>query len=549
MASTITLELFEVLPFSIQYELACGEDTSMIGLSTSLTRADLDRELEIIQRIPDAVATHEPARQIRFDLNRFSLFHRLPTEVISAIFHLVVQSNMQQSWPAKHAVRISSVSQLWREIATEMCATLWTRLDALPASLLDLFLSRSKSVPLTVVYENSVARRILPHIHRWRVCRVDPHSPPDTFPQELSAPAPQLEVLRLSVAPRDDLGYSNLFGGVTPRLREVYVDLNYVPMSCPIFQGLTKLHLYCITYREPNSIDQLLGILELCPLMESISLTHLTFWTLPIAPMPGPLITLRHLQNLDLEESGGRGRQWARSHFLPRIIVPASCTLDIIAGVRWSDDLRHLLPQRSDFLPSLPDIQSVRVLHVSCCGERSSHMYGKASDRIVFALSLERFDEPNANGSHNAFPRMISSIGRALPLPLLAEVALSQDRPCDSDPTSALESFFRIHANLKIVRLRGHWPWSSILDLFVPTPTRQLCPLLQDLYLAPATPLDGRVLLEVVRSRTTPETDSPHPRGVATLQHLFFHPNRKRPSPSVLATLRTHVTVGFEPPY
>ncbi|KDQ09431.1 hypothetical protein BOTBODRAFT_191064 [Botryobasidium botryosum FD-172 SS1] len=548
MASTITPKLLENLLSSFRYELACGGDTHTAGSSASLARTDLDRELEVIQRTPDSVAAHELARQIRSRLNQFSLLHRLPTELISTIFHFVVESDTLEGWPAKHAVRISSVSRLWREIATETCATLWTRLDPLPSRLLDLFLSRSGTAPLAIAYEGSYSRNMLPYIHRWGICRVQLYTSEEPPLQELSVPAPQLEVLRFDVGPRESISYLNLFCGVTPRLREIYIDFSHIPMSCPIFRGLTGLHLYCIAYREPNPIDQLLGILELCPLMKSISFTCLVFPTLPIAPMPGPLITLRYLQNLDLEEGRGQSRQWARTHFLPRIIVPNSCTLDIGASVRWGDDLRHLLPQRSDFLPNLSDIQPVRVLDVSCWGERSSCVRGKTfvSDRVAFVLSLERFGEPDGNDDRNAFPRTISSIGRALPLPLLEEVALSQSRPCDSDPTSALKSFFRIYPSLRIVRLRGHWPWSSILDLFVVTPTRQLCPLLQDLWLAPDEPLDGKVLLEVVKSRTAPEVDSPHLCGVAPLQHVYFDPNHERPSSSVRAALRTYVTASFK---
>ncbi|KDQ09433.1 hypothetical protein BOTBODRAFT_37013 [Botryobasidium botryosum FD-172 SS1] len=150
-----------------------------------------------------------------------------------------------------------------------------------------------------------------------------------------------------------------------------------------------------------------------------------------------------------------------------------------------------------------------------------------------------------------AFSRTISSIGRALSLPLLEEVNLAQDEfyYCRSNPTPALESFFRTYPTIKTVKLCGHWAWGSILGLFVATPTRQLCPLLQDLWLAPAKPLNESVLLEVVKSRTTPEVDSPHLRGVVPLQRLFFGPNDERLSLSVLATLRTHVAVDFKYPH
>ncbi|KDQ09424.1 hypothetical protein BOTBODRAFT_37003, partial [Botryobasidium botryosum FD-172 SS1] len=255
MARTmISPELLEAFLLRFRYQLARGEDTRP-GSPVNPTRADLDHELEVIR--------HELARQIRSHLNQHSLFYRLPIEVVSVIFHLVVHDGtLQDAEPAKEAIKISSISRLWREIATEMCPTLWTKLDALPTPLLDLFLSRSRSAPLEILFTPSAVgrtveileflERVVPHIHRWRVCRIVYDTSPGEqdvlkLLQEASAPAPQLEVLQLNFMVMYDptiipLEFLDPFCGITPRLRTIDCDF-YVPMSSPIFRGLTNLHL------------------------------------------------------------------------------------------------------------------------------------------------------------------------------------------------------------------------------------------------------------------------------------------------------------------
>ncbi|KDQ12869.1 hypothetical protein BOTBODRAFT_188882 [Botryobasidium botryosum FD-172 SS1] len=567
MATTLTIapEILEAFLSSFRYQLPRGEGVHTAS-STTPTRVDLDRELGGILRTPDAIAAHELARQIRSHLNRISLFHRLPTEVVSIIFHLAVHNDqLRQYEPAKLAIRISSVSQLWREIATQMCSTLWTKLDALPAPLLDLFLSRSGSAPLEIVFTTWTApstvsalhffERIVPYIHRWRDCRIfyDVSKNRDVLSllQEASAPAPQLEVLRLHFVAMHGppLEWPDPFRGITPRLCTLDCDF-YIPLSSPIFRGLTKLHLSCIEYPEPDPIHHLLGILGLCLLLESISFVDLIFLATPIAHASDLSITLRYLQKLYIFQE--LGAQWVQSHFLPRIIVPASCILKITANVRHDDELRHLIPQRSNFLPSLPDIQSVRTLHIYYPRvDYNISVRGKmtAGDQNAFALTFLYPTEPNNPGDLDGCARIISSFRTSLPLPLLEQVAFSRGQRNDSDPIPSLESFFRAHPTLKTIALDGYWPWDRVLELFVAAPIRELCPLLQAMYLAPAQGLDEKMLLEAVKSRTAPAVDSSHLRGVTALQHLFFDPRcdyYEHPSASALSTLQNHVTVDFK---
>ncbi|KDQ09425.1 hypothetical protein BOTBODRAFT_37004 [Botryobasidium botryosum FD-172 SS1] len=582
MAPTITLELLVTFLSSFLSQLACGEDTQT---SASFTLMDMVRELEVIRWTPDTAATHELARQIRSHLNRHSLFHRLPTEVICTIFHFAVENvpvprdieahepsddlavnNVPRDGPAKHAVRISSVSRLWREIATQKCATLWTHLDTLPIPLLDLFLSRSRSAPLEVVFDASTAcgvvdtlhffELVVPHIHRWRACCVlyegwrEGGDECEFFSllEPALAAAAQLEILQLSEI---ELKQPDTFplklletsSGIAPHPRMIDLDVG-IPMNFPVYRGLTKLRLAWFDYDEPDGVHQLLCALGLCPLLESITLERLAFSAIPTARVSNPVITLPHLQELLIEEDGDT--RWAQLHFLPCITIPVSCILKIDAH---GDDLSHLLPRRSNFLPNMPDIQSVRVSYMGCSWDRRRpYVQGKmlAVNQDTFRFNLECDSDLHNAGNRDIFPRIILSIGRMLPLPLLEEVVLSRGELRDSDPTPALRSFLRLHPTIKIVALNGYWPWSSILELFIVTRTRQLCPLLQDLCLGPFQGLDESVLLAVVKSRTASVVGSRHLRGVTPLLRLFLDPRRERLSTSALSTLTTHVTVGFK---
>ncbi|KDQ09434.1 hypothetical protein BOTBODRAFT_526562 [Botryobasidium botryosum FD-172 SS1] len=426
--TSVTPEQLDNLPSSFRYELARTEgDIHTTGPFASLIRPDLDRELEAIQRAPDAVAAHELARQIRSHLNQLSFVYRLPTEIISAIFHLVVQTDMRRSWPVRHATRISIVSRLWRDIATQSCATLWTKISwpVLPISLLELCLSRSRSAPLDIVLHSAIVRRkadilrflelVVPHIHRWRDFRVIYYDSRVqdilSFLQEASAPAPLLEVLQFNFGPMYDpprvpLQFLQPFCGITPRLRTINSNV-YIPMSSPVYRGLTELHLYYINYPEPDPIRRLLGILELCPLLKSLCITELVLLaTIPTDHVSDPIILLRHLQKLYIAEEWDA--RWMLSHFLPRIAIPTSCRLDIAANARWGDHLYRLIPQRSNFLLNLPDLQSVRALHMHCPWSRdNTSVCGKilTDDPDAFKFTVVYPDEPHgAAGGRDHLP-------------------------------------------------------------------------------------------------------------------------------------------------
>ncbi|KDQ09541.1 hypothetical protein BOTBODRAFT_36946 [Botryobasidium botryosum FD-172 SS1] len=538
--------------FSFRFQLARGEGTP----PASPTRADLDRELEAIRRTPDAIATHELARQMRSHLNRLSLFHRLPTEMISAIF-CFAQSCAR---PDEQVVRIASVSRLWREIATQMCSTLWATLDTLPIPLISIFLSRSEPAPLEIIFDTSTTptrvdileffELVVPHIHRWRVCRIVHNKLEENKQDVLSllqqtAAAPHLEVLQLNfldgtqphVIPFE---LSHPFSGIAPRLHTINCDI-HISLSSQILRGLAKLHLSKIVYTEPT---ELLRALELCPLLESISFLWLQFRSIPIARAPDPVIALRHLQVLHIEELWQA--QWVRLRLLPCIIVPASCNLCIKAHVRSNGDLRHLLPRRSNFLPNLPDIQSVRMLHISCdadvCILRVCGYIFEARDAEAFSFTMIWGDVPH----DNVFPRVLSSIVREFPLPLIEEVYFWwMGGHHDSDLLASVESFLRVHPTLKNITFAGCWPWDRILEILVVTPTRHLCPLLEELSLicnSPNWDAGERALLELVKSRTAPMPG--HLASMVPLQRLFFGSPCARPSASTLLKLQTYVTAG-----
>ncbi|KDQ20501.1 hypothetical protein BOTBODRAFT_183279 [Botryobasidium botryosum FD-172 SS1] len=83
-----------------------------------------------------------------------------------------------------------------------------------------------------------------------------------------------------------------------------------------------------------------------------------------------------------------------------------------------------------------------------------------------------------------------------------------------------LTEFLRIHPTIRSVKLAGSA--HTFMGLFIITPTRQLCPLLEDLHIGPCPSFDKAVLLEVVASRAG-LMEASSSQDIIPLEDVFLH--------------------------
>ncbi|GBE85840.1 hypothetical protein SCP_0803620 [Sparassis crispa] len=127
------------------------------------------------------------------------------------------------------------------------------------------------TVPPVILY-------ILPHAHRIRSLRWLglSRSEMQILLSNLIFAAPSLETLELSCShhgKRDDLLFApaeNQF----PRIRSISLSGIFIPLSLSMFRGLVSLQLGHLNSSHTPSMDMLLDVLEACPDLHVLSITH-----------------------------------------------------------------------------------------------------------------------------------------------------------------------------------------------------------------------------------------------------------------------------------
>ncbi|KDQ20110.1 hypothetical protein BOTBODRAFT_387101 [Botryobasidium botryosum FD-172 SS1] len=114
---------------------------------------------------------------LRRRLNELTPFYRLPTEIISMIFLLLGDLNLNE--PLLNHLAITSVSYLWRKVALQI-PQLWTRICSIyPAKFLDTCLVRSGRSPLIIKSDvaahesyslSQFIKKVSSQMWRWHTC-------------------------------------------------------------------------------------------------------------------------------------------------------------------------------------------------------------------------------------------------------------------------------------------------------------------------------------------------------------------------------------------
>ncbi|OCH85684.1 hypothetical protein OBBRIDRAFT_891028 [Obba rivulosa] len=236
-----------------------------------------DAALEALER---ALATS--LARVREKKNCQVAINRLPTEILSSIFHHVPQpEKFPYNWPewdvyisnCARIMKLTHVCAYWRDLALNT-PTLWRRLgDALPPPTI---VERARGVPLDLYAADrhwDAAKSLLSDGTPLRELHL---SARNLFPLLLKSPAPDLEVLSLQNFDLDrDSGASTiLFQGATPRLRELILWFPYILPSNSFF-NLTRLLL-----SHPNTeipLSKMLTWLSKSPNIEDLVLEGVEF--------------------------------------------------------------------------------------------------------------------------------------------------------------------------------------------------------------------------------------------------------------------------------
>ncbi|KDQ19969.1 hypothetical protein BOTBODRAFT_382777 [Botryobasidium botryosum FD-172 SS1] len=477
-------------------------------------RSDLDREIEAVEiafRAYEAYSLRE-LKGLCLRRNRLAPISRLPNEILSSAFRLVVQSFRKYTEGIRALFTISSVCRAWRDVALE-CPMLWTRLERSPPPLLSLFLARSKQAPLDIVFgeelkyspEDDLSKHIdltSLHAHRWGTVILR-YLSFDEIARSLLPPAPHLEVLDLHCGPHPYApGSGSLyrfphpFADHTPSLRELTLGAILIPSMHPIYCNLVKLGLRMIEYGKPDLLRELFQVFEASPLLEELNLASLTFSFSSVVGPPG-LIDLPRPQALraaDLRPG------WASKYFISHFSLPSSVYLEVIGDLDSGVDVSTFLPAYSRTHPNLPDLSSTTSLGIQvqdcACGVSGSAL---EKELFLFEFTADPLDDMAA---------LILDLGRVFPMPLLDSVEFSDFDLGDPDEANlglaaACRDFLDRHSTIKDpVFDNCHESMLEILSTATPS---LVCPQLQTLTIRNCL-LSPKRLIEMVKLRTTPSS-------------------------------------------
>ncbi|KDQ10300.1 hypothetical protein BOTBODRAFT_36405 [Botryobasidium botryosum FD-172 SS1] len=364
---------------------------SVVHSSTRKTGSDvldkIDERHELLKRT--VAAFDEFARQEGLE-NRAERDHstrafRIPTEVYIQIFEWL---RCHYRFRIKDAMSVSHVSRRWRDVALGT-PTLWTRISTIRKELIEVFLIRSKTAPLEIIFWtkskiegepdigpalSDFLAPLLPHLFRWgslSMSRVEPHF----LAPHLLSPAPQLRALTLSRHEwqRDDchelLSATPFIGGL-PCLRELSLAGVFFSPSSPLYAGLTKLHFRHVSFSVTLLSLLLRTLSESSPRLEELHFywKFLDYYGAPSWGVSGQIL-IGQTQNPfplpSLREIVIKGAIAAVARWILSSIYPSpSVRLEISTAVGNDEGLRGVLPSYSDVLNTLPFLSSIDHLHV-----------------------------------------------------------------------------------------------------------------------------------------------------------------------------------------
>ncbi|KDQ09690.1 hypothetical protein BOTBODRAFT_58485 [Botryobasidium botryosum FD-172 SS1] len=496
----------------------------LASTSGSLSTLPIAQQCEIISTARDfAVAALSSHHQhllsaVQDHHNRQQPIYRLPNEVLSIIFEFV------GTWKPG-PLGISHISKLWRQVALNT-PSLWTTIHHHNLFLVNLFLHRSKSVPVDLDFspdrlrlhptstQNSLcpqtdatmsgfAWTLRPYAHRLRSLHLSCSGiSPRLLGQHLDMPVPMLHSLsvssldgrfRYSTAQRE-MPY-NIFDGCTTRLRELILDDVCIPLASPIYTGLASIYLTYVSFIDSSPHD-FTRRLAACPSLNHLHLHAVTFDTLAQSSVLHP-VHLPHLKAMSFEEL----ERDLICGILNSIKVPDSLRLSLMSLDEAT--LHDLLPPRADITQNLPNL----------CATRSLYIYG--GQEYSLPKISGTFDFEFAGGGDTFVREVFFSISR-IPFPMLKSLTISNLTKYIFDSVLFSHILEHLHTITSLTLERCPAAAAEMLTL---TPSLRLCPSLQFIVLDTCR-ISGATAIAIARSRTS--LDYTQGKGQMCLRKLII---------------------------
>ncbi|KAH9931255.1 uncharacterized protein B0H18DRAFT_952772 [Fomitopsis serialis] len=309
---------------------------------------------------------------LRSALNAAVPFHRLPPEIMKAIFWLVPtmqyhlvgrnsQSHIVDIWERRHYARMNELFTLmlvcrhWRDIVAAI-PSFWNTINQAHQSSRTTFLERSRFGPLKVVLHNTPSAFMSTLCDREyaRLVAIYHCNITATTAQEyLGFLAPALEVLDLSNSwffGRRILGESvqtiQLFRGHTPRLRQL--NLHHVHWF-PELQVSALTHLSVDMCRWDDFLAKVMGIIASAPGLIDLVLSAVSSTTPDVETLNTsyPDYSRLHLRYVVTEE--------AVIAILAKLSLPSTTVVDIVKAL----DAHHFTANVLPTLSNLPVTKTV----------------------------------------------------------------------------------------------------------------------------------------------------------------------------------------------
>ncbi|KDQ10754.1 hypothetical protein BOTBODRAFT_35880 [Botryobasidium botryosum FD-172 SS1] len=415
-----------------------------------------DFAVEVIKKFMESKVSELASRH-----NRTVAISSLPNEVLSIIFEYAhaaavadadpeeVEGEVTKDAKGKHkapvrfALCASHVSKSWRDIAINT-PWLWTRIDAPVLRFVDTCLSRSKGLPLNIMfqkpsaatladrvqYEESVERCIpslLTHVERWQSLALSDVRPIYYLSIFPFSPA-TLEKLDLTGIVNDDQTdqipfRSQMLTKKLPRLRELTLCDIKIPISSPIYRNLISLTLERISFDDP--IEDFIRTLGSCPLIETLTLVDIFFLD-DEDPLPSnPPIALLHLKEMQFHAlyTYALGDILSSIRTPPTVQIYGHCLLDV------DDNLDLIFPRSGIVFNTTPSLSEITSLTFNFMVNETTFSLTCASgtfdaDTSDFILKIE-FEPAGDWVSVDALSRRIFlNLGRVFPLPNLVSLTL-----------------------------------------------------------------------------------------------------------------------------
>ncbi|KDQ07324.1 hypothetical protein BOTBODRAFT_180758 [Botryobasidium botryosum FD-172 SS1] len=448
--------------------------------------------------------TEQVISALRIRHNEMNPIYRLPNEVLALIFQFTESSRGNTLCPLERRAPLNllGVSKVWRDVALTT-PQLWTKIDAMNASLKSKFMERSLSYPLYIDVlpgreyalsddedaselssrQKEVSKAfdrqrnhfpdfiesLQPHAERWASLRLQGIKMLGSHTL-LHFPVPKLEVLHVhtsGLGTEARLAANTPFGGETPSLRDLHLAGIGMPLDWPAYVGLTRLHFERIRYNY-STIQQLIQILAACPLLEALALDSIQFAS-PPGTAPSQPIHLAHLRHMKLN---GLTRG-VESYVLRSILFPPFLRVEMTPRV---DGVVNIFPPDLRIEDTIPSIGRIRHLTIQDQNQ-SFLMLGKIADNDDTLLALD-FE---TNGHHaSTLSNVLINLSRHVPFAALESITLDgfDERTVGTTPFSYMLLQFPNITSLTLISCS-----SSLVDVLIISAISLLCRSLETLRL------------------------------------------------------------------